>query len=90
MSRAGIDVINGDLAVTVSDTFAAPLLPEGLKQKAAFWVDAATHVIADSEGRVSRWHDVRETLTQGPWRYMMATNAEAARQPRWSPPRAGR
>ena len=82
MPRAGIDVINGDLAVTVSDTFAAPLLPEGLKQKAAFWVDAATHVIADSEGRVSRWHDVRETLTQGPWRYMMATNAEAARQPR--------
>jgi acetyl esterase/lipase len=81
VTRDGIDVLEGCLTVSFSDTFAPPALSGALRQKIAFWVDANTNVVADGDGRVSRWHDVRETSVNGPWQYMVATNGETARQP---------
>jgi len=81
MIRADLNVLQGGVAVSLTNTFTAPALPLALQQKAAFWVDANTNVVADGGGVVSRWHDVREASVDGPYSYMMATNAEVARQP---------
>ena len=81
MSRSKMNVVEGDVRILASDTFAAPDLSVELQAKAAFWVDANTNVVADGSGLVSRWHDVREASVEGPYSYMMATNAETGRQP---------
>jgi acetyl esterase/lipase len=81
MSRSTLTVAEGGVRVVASDTFVAPGLPDALQQKAAFWVDANTNVVADSGGVVSRWHDVREASVDGPYSYMMATNTDISRQP---------
>lgn len=81
MTRAELDVLQGGVAISLTNTFVPPGLPVALQQKAAFWVDANTNVVADGSGLVSRWHDVREASVDGPYSYMMATNTEAARQP---------
>ncbi|MDD4101224.1 MAG: alpha/beta hydrolase fold domain-containing protein, partial [Kiritimatiellae bacterium] len=77
-----MEIINGSVEVQMSDTFAQPELPAALRSKAAFWVDANTNVVADENGKVVRWHDVREQSVSGPaYTYMMATNDVAERQP---------
>ena len=82
MTRAQMEVLEGAVAVALTNAFVPPALPAALRQKAAFWVDANTNVVADGEGKVARWHDVREASVDGPaYQYMMATNGEAARQP---------
>jgi len=81
MPRSSLRIDEGGVRVFASDTFAAPDLPDALQQKAAFWVDANTNVVADGSGVVSRWHDVREASVSGPYSYMMATNTDVARQP---------
>ncbi len=81
MTRAALEVLQGGVAISLTNAFVPPGLPAALQQKAAFWVDANTNVVADGDGRVSRWHDVREASVSGPYLYMMATNTEVARQP---------
>lgn len=81
MTRAALEILEGGVAVSMTNTFVPPGLPVALQQKAAFWVDANTNVVADGGGLVSRWHDVREASVDGPYSYMMATNAEVERQP---------
>lgn len=82
MTRALVEVLQGGVAVSLTNAFAPPALPAALQQKVSFWVDANTNVVADGDGKVSRWHDVREASVDAqPYQYMMATNAEAARQP---------
>jgi hypothetical protein len=81
MTRAELAVLEGGVAITMDDAFTPPALPAPLQQKASFWVDANTNVVADGGGLVSRWHDVREASVDGPYSYMMATNAEVERQP---------
>jgi len=80
MTRAVLDVREGGVAVSLTNAFAPPPLPGALQQKVSFWVDANTNVVEEG-GKVVRWHDVREASTDGPFAYMMATNAEVARQP---------
>ncbi len=81
MTRAQVEVLAGGLAVSLTNAFIPPALPAALQQKVTFWVDANTNVVADGGGLVSRWHDAREASINGPYRYMMATNAEVERQP---------
>ncbi len=81
MTRAELVVLEGGVAVSLTNAFVPSALPAALRQKAAFWVDANTNVVADGGGIVSRWHDAREASVDGPYSYMMATNAETARQP---------
>jgi hypothetical protein len=81
MPRAAMEVVEGGVEISLTNIFVNPQLPAALQSKAAFWVDANTNVVADGGGVVSRWHDVRESLVDGPYSYMMATNAEVARQP---------
>jgi hypothetical protein len=80
MTRAELDVLEGGVAVSLTNAFAPPALPGALQQKVSFWVDANTNVV-EAGGKVVRWHDVREASVDGPYAYMMATNAEVARQP---------
>lgn len=84
MPRAALQVVQGGVEVSLTNAFVPPALPDALQQKVSFWVDANTNVVADGDGKVSRWHDVREASVDAqPYRYMMATNAEVARQPAW-------
>ena len=80
MTRAVLDVREGGVAVSLTNAFALPTLPAALQQKVSFWVDANTNVV-EAGGKVVRWHDVREASLDGPLQYMVATNAEVARQP---------
>jgi hypothetical protein len=80
MTRAVLEVLEGGVAVSLTNAFVPPALPDALRQKASFWVDANTNVVEEG-GKVVRWHDVREASVDGPYSYMMATNAEVARQP---------
>ena len=83
MPRAALHVVQGGVEVSLTNAFVPPALPAALQQKVSFWVDANTNVVADGDGKVSRWHDVREASVDGPYAYLMATNAEVARQPAW-------
>jgi len=80
MTRAELEVLEGGVAVSLTNTFVPPPLPAALQQKVSFWVDANTNVV-EADGKVVRWHDVREVAVGGPYQYMFATNAEVARQP---------
>ena len=84
MPNSSLEILDGSVVVSETNTFVAPELPVALQTRAAFWVDANTNVVADGGGVVSRWHDVREASVDGPYSYMMATNSETSpvlRQP---------
>ena len=81
MPYASMQIVAGGVVISETNAFVNPELPSALQSKAAFWVDANTNVVADGGGVVSRWHDVREASVDGPYSYMMATNAESGRQP---------
>jgi len=81
MANAQLDVTGGHVMLSLTNSLPAPYLSAALQAKIGFWVDATTNVVADGDGRVSRWHDVREASVAGPWSYMMATNSDTATQP---------
>ena len=81
MTRAALDVLEGGVAVALTDALTPPPLPEALRQKVSFWVDANTNVV-EADGKVVRWHDVREASVDAEvYQYMMATNDVVERQP---------
>lgn len=80
--RGEFNVQAGSINLSFTNAFSAPALPDALRQKASFWVDANTNVVTDGSGKVERWHDVREPSVTGPvFQYMMATNDVAFRRP---------
>jgi len=81
LTNGALEVVQGRVVLSLTNDLPAPVLSAALQSKIAFWVDANTNVVADGDGRVSRWHDVREASVDGPWQYMMATNGETTLQP---------
>lgn len=81
MTRAALEVLEGGVAVSLTDALTPPALPAALQQQVSFWVDANTNVV-EADGKVVRWHDVREASVDAEvYQYMMATNDVVERQP---------
>jgi len=81
LTNGALEVVQGRVVLSLTNDLPEPALSSALQSKIAFWVDADTNVVADENGRVSRWHDVREASVDGPYHYMMATNSIVTNQP---------
>ncbi len=58
--------------VTLAEAGLPTSLPAALQRGLAFWVDAATNVVLDGEGKVDKWLDVREASTNEPYAHLRA------------------
>ena len=58
--------------VTLAEAGLPTALPAALQRGLAFWVDAATNVVLDGEGKVDKWLDAREASTNEPYAYLRA------------------
>ena len=41
--------------------------PPAVMDAAVLWLEASTNVVADADGYVTKWYDVRETQSAGTW-----------------------
>ena len=64
-SPVEVNVHKGTLAI-VDDGSATPSVsePTAVLNKALLWMEASTNVVADEDGYVSAWYDVREKNTE--------------------------
>ena len=67
-SPVGVNVHKGTLAV-VDDGGATPSVtdPPAVMNAAVLWLEASTNVVADADGYVTKWYDVRETQSADTW-----------------------
>ena len=67
-SELGVNVHQGTLAFSdAGGEIPSVTEPPAVMDAAVLWLEASTNVVVDADGYVTKWYDVRETLSAGTW-----------------------
>ncbi len=67
-SELGVNVHQGTLAFSdAGGEIPSVTEPPAVMDAAVLWLEASTNVVADADGYVTKWYDVRETQGAGTW-----------------------
>lgn len=67
-SELGVNVHQGTLAFSdAGGEIPSVTEPPAVMDAAVLWLEASTNVVADADGYVTKWYDVRETQSAGMW-----------------------
>ncbi len=67
-SELGVNVHQGTLAFSdAGGEIPSVTTPPAVMNAAVLWLEASTNVVADADGYVTKWYDVRETQSAGTW-----------------------